>query len=141
VLVGHSYSGMIVTQASVDPKVSALVYIAARAPDAGEDYTALAKRFPTPPASAGLIKTADGYSQLSQEAFLRDFAQDVARQVAHLLPNAVLLTHDGYGHTSPTDPSACVNQALARYFVSLQPPADGTVCPSDHPPFDPNFGQ
>src|SRR6202171_3991458 len=77
VLVGHSYSGMIVTQAGVDPKVSALVYIAARAPDAGEDYTALAEQFPTPPASAGLIKAADGYAQLSEEAFLRDFAQDV----------------------------------------------------------------
>ena len=52
VLVGHSFAGMIVTEAGVDPTVSALVYVAARAPDAGEDYTALAKRFPTPPASA-----------------------------------------------------------------------------------------
>jgi pimeloyl-ACP methyl ester carboxylesterase len=77
VLVGHSYSGMIVTQAGVDPKVTAMVYIAARAPDAGEDYTALAAQFPTPPASAGLIKAANGYAQLSEEAFLRDFAQDV----------------------------------------------------------------
>src|SRR5271167_4893849 len=56
VLVGHSYSGIIVTQAGVDPKVTALVYIAARAPDAGENYTELAAQFPTPPASAGLIK-------------------------------------------------------------------------------------
>lgn len=75
--VGHSYSGMIVTQAGVDPKVTALVYIAARAPDAGEDYTALAKKFPTPPASSGLITAPDGYAQLSEEAFLHDFAQDV----------------------------------------------------------------
>jgi pimeloyl-ACP methyl ester carboxylesterase len=43
VLVGHSFAGMIVTEAGVDPKVSALVYVAARAPDAGEDYTALAQ--------------------------------------------------------------------------------------------------
>ena len=77
VLVGHSYSGMIVTQVGVDPKVASLVYIAARAPDAGEDYTALAKKFPTPPASSGLIKGPDGYAQLSEEAFLQDFAQDV----------------------------------------------------------------
>src|SRR5262245_20517439 len=47
VLVGHSFSGMIVTEAGVDPKVSAVVYVAARAPDAGEDYAALAKKFPT----------------------------------------------------------------------------------------------
>src|SRR5580692_2294520 len=55
VLVGHSFSGMIVTEAGVHPNVSALVYVAARAPDAGEDYTALAKTYPTPPASAGII--------------------------------------------------------------------------------------
>ena len=39
VLVGHSFSGMIVTEAGVDSKVTALVYVAGRAPDAGEDYT------------------------------------------------------------------------------------------------------
>jgi pimeloyl-ACP methyl ester carboxylesterase len=46
VLVGHSFSGMIVTEAGVLPNVSALVYVAARAPDAGEDYTTLAKTYP-----------------------------------------------------------------------------------------------
>src|SRR4030095_6900912 len=55
VLVGHSFAGMIVTEAGVDPKVSAVVYVAARAPDAGEDYAALAKKFPTAPAAAGLL--------------------------------------------------------------------------------------
>ena len=45
VLVGHSFSGMIVTEVGVDPKITALVYVAARAPDAGEDYTALAIRW------------------------------------------------------------------------------------------------
>jgi pimeloyl-ACP methyl ester carboxylesterase len=59
VLAGHSFSGMIVTDAGVHPNVSALVYVAARAPDAGEDYAALAKRFPTPPASAGILFDGD----------------------------------------------------------------------------------
>jgi pimeloyl-ACP methyl ester carboxylesterase len=59
VLVGHSFSGMIVTEAGMHTNVSALVYIAARAPDAGEDYTALAKTCPTPPASAGIIFDGD----------------------------------------------------------------------------------
>src|ERR1700760_1616139 len=76
VLVGHSFSGMIVTEAGVDPKVSALVYVAARAPDAGEDYTELAKRFPAPPASAGIVWSGD-WGQLSEAAFLRDFAGDL----------------------------------------------------------------
>src|SRR3954447_6225771 len=42
VLVGHSFGGVIVSEAGVDPKVSSLVYVAARGPEAGEDYTALA---------------------------------------------------------------------------------------------------
>jgi pimeloyl-ACP methyl ester carboxylesterase len=57
------------------------------------------------------------------------------------LGNAVLLTHDGYGHISQSDPSACVMQALGRYFTSLSTPARGTICPSDRGPFDPAFGQ
>jgi pimeloyl-ACP methyl ester carboxylesterase len=76
VLVGHSFSGMIVTEAGVHPNVSALVYVAARAPDAGEDYTALAKTFPTPPASAGIVFDGDE-GRLTEEAFLRDFAGDL----------------------------------------------------------------
>ena len=50
-------AGMIVSEAGVDSKVSAVVYVAARAPDAGEDYTALAARFSTPPATAGISAT------------------------------------------------------------------------------------
>jgi pimeloyl-ACP methyl ester carboxylesterase len=84
VLVGHSFSGMIVTDAGVHPKVSALVYVAARAPDAGEDYTALAKKFPTPPATAGIIFDGDE-GRLSEEAFLRDFAGDVPEAKARVL--------------------------------------------------------
>jgi pimeloyl-ACP methyl ester carboxylesterase len=84
VLVGHSFSGMIVTEAGVDPKVSAVVYVAARAPDAGEDYTALAAKFPTPPASAGIIFDGDE-GRLSEAAFLRDFAGDLPEEKAKVL--------------------------------------------------------
>ena len=84
VLVGHSFSGMIVTEAGVHPKVSALVYVAARAPDAGEDYTALAKTFPAPPASAGIIFDGDE-GRLTEAAFLRDFAGDLPEVKAKVL--------------------------------------------------------
>jgi pimeloyl-ACP methyl ester carboxylesterase len=84
VLVGHSFSGMIVTEAGMHPNVSALVYVAARAPDAGEDYAALAKRFPTPPASAGIIFDGDE-GRLGEEAFLRDFAGDLPAAKAKVL--------------------------------------------------------
>ncbi|UGY17427.1 alpha/beta hydrolase [Bradyrhizobium septentrionale] len=84
VLVGHSFSGMIVTEAGVHPNVSALVYVAARAPDADEDYTALAKTYPTPPASAGIVFDGDE-GRLSEEAFLRDFAGDLPEAKAKVL--------------------------------------------------------
>src|SRR5579862_5211546 len=84
VLVGHSFSGMIVTEAGVHPNVSALVYVAARAPDAGEDYTALAKTYPTPPASAGIVFD-DDEGRLTEEAFLRDFAGDLPKAKAKVL--------------------------------------------------------
>jgi pimeloyl-ACP methyl ester carboxylesterase len=84
VLAGHSFSGMIVTEAGVDPKVSALVYVAARAPDAGEDYTALAKTYPTPPASAGIVFDGDE-GRLTEAAFLRDFAGDLPEARARVL--------------------------------------------------------
>jgi pimeloyl-ACP methyl ester carboxylesterase len=84
VLVGHSFSGMIVTDAGVHPNVSAVVYVAARAPDAGEDYTALAAKFPAPPASAGVIFDGDE-GRLSEEAFLRDFASDLPEVKAKAL--------------------------------------------------------
>jgi pimeloyl-ACP methyl ester carboxylesterase len=67
VLVGHSFSGMIVTEAGVHPNVSALVYVAARAPDAGEDYT------------------AGDEGRLSEKAFLRDFAGDLPEAKARVL--------------------------------------------------------
>jgi pimeloyl-ACP methyl ester carboxylesterase len=84
VLVGHSFSGMIVTQVGVHPKVSALVYVAARAPDAGEDYTALASTYPTPPATAGIVFDGDE-GRLTEEAFLRDFAGDLPKARAKVL--------------------------------------------------------
>jgi pimeloyl-ACP methyl ester carboxylesterase len=83
VLVGHSFSGMIVTAAGMHPNVSALVYVAARAPDAGEDYAALAKTYPTP-ASAGIVFDGDE-GRLSEEAFLRDFAGDLPEAKAKAL--------------------------------------------------------
>jgi pimeloyl-ACP methyl ester carboxylesterase len=84
VLAGHSFSGMIVSEAGVHPNVSALVYVAARAPDANEDYTALAKTYPTPPASAGIVFHGDE-GRLSEAAFLRDFAGDLPEAKAKVL--------------------------------------------------------
>lgn len=124
VLAAHSYGGMVISQAGDDPKVSALVYVAARGPDAGEDYGALAARFPAPPASAGLVKTADGFAQLSEQAFLRDFGGDLDAARARTL-------YAVQGQASQSIFSARTTQAAWRvkpswYNVSTQ---DRTIDP------------
>ncbi len=84
VLVGHSFGGSIVSEVGDHPLVSSLVYVAARAPDAAEDFAGLAKRFPVPPASAGIVFQGEE-GRLSEAAFLNDFAGDVPRDRARIL--------------------------------------------------------
>jgi pimeloyl-ACP methyl ester carboxylesterase len=84
VLVGHSFAGTIISETGDDPIVSALVYVAARAPDVGEDFGALAAKFPSSPAGAGVVK-ANGYFWLGEEAFLKDFAGDLPSARARAL--------------------------------------------------------
>ena len=57
-----------------------------------------------------------------------------------LLGNAVLLTHDGYGHISYQDPSECVERARVAYLVDLVTPMPGTVCEPDERPFRQGLG-
>jgi pimeloyl-ACP methyl ester carboxylesterase len=84
VLAGHSWGGTVVSEAGTDPKVTALVYIAARAPDAGEDFVALAGKYPQPAARAG-IEAHDGFTTLSEDAFLKYFANGVEPKLAKTL--------------------------------------------------------
>jgi pimeloyl-ACP methyl ester carboxylesterase len=84
ILAGHSFGGTVITEAGTHPAVAALVYIAARAPDAGEDYAALAGRFPAPPASAGL-EYSGGFGSLTEDAFRNDFANGVEPGLAGVL--------------------------------------------------------
>jgi pimeloyl-ACP methyl ester carboxylesterase len=55
------------------------------------------------------------------------------------LGNAVLLTHQGYGHLFFQNPSACVDKAMADYLTDLITPPRGTVCQSEQQPFDPDL--
>ena len=64
-----------------------------------------------------------------------------ARDAAQRLGNGVLLTHQGYGHTSDWDPSACVKRTTSKYLIHLLLPPAGTICRSDRQPFDPHFGR
>jgi pimeloyl-ACP methyl ester carboxylesterase len=84
VLVAHSWGGTVITEIGTDPKVSALVYVAARAPDADEDFVSLSGRFPTMPLRAG-VQERDGFTTIAEDAFLKFFANGVATERAKVL--------------------------------------------------------
>jgi pimeloyl-ACP methyl ester carboxylesterase len=123
VLVGHSFAGTIISEAGNDPKVSALVYVAARAPDAGGDFGALAAKFPKPPASAGIVR-ANGFFWLSEESFLRDFAGDVEPTRARALYAVQVRGADALPNTRTT--TAAWRVKPTWYQVSTQ---DRTINP------------
>ncbi|MPZ32332.1 MAG: alpha/beta fold hydrolase [Rhodospirillales bacterium] len=83
-LVGHSYGGSVVTEAGVHPKVAGLVYVAAHAPDVGEDEGALGKHVPSVLAGTpgAVARTPDGFTYLAPSAFPKLFAPDLPRQQA-----------------------------------------------------------
>jgi len=83
VLVGHSYGGMVITEAGVHPSVQALVYVAAFQPDVGESAAGLNSK--TPAASTSIAPVGGGYLQVKPEAFARDFAADVPPALAHFM--------------------------------------------------------
>jgi len=84
VLVGHSWSGTVVSEVGADPKVSALVYVAARAPDADEDFVALQAKFPNTPVRAG-VENHDGVTVLREDAYVKNFAGDLPVARARVL--------------------------------------------------------
>ncbi|MCK8780032.1 alpha/beta hydrolase [Rhizobium sp. NTR19] len=84
VLVGHSYGGTVISDAGTDPKVSVLVYVAARAPDAKEDFAALSGRFPTTPVHTGIEKH-DGFLYIAEQAFVDHFATGLPKEKAETL--------------------------------------------------------
>jgi pimeloyl-ACP methyl ester carboxylesterase len=77
VLVGHSWGGTVVTQVGDHPKVAALVYVAAYAPDVGQATGELGKGFPTPSGLAHLKPDTTGWFKLTDEGMRRHFAQDL----------------------------------------------------------------
>jgi pimeloyl-ACP methyl ester carboxylesterase len=84
VLAAHSWGGTVISETGTEAKVTALVYVAARAPDADEDFVALSAKFPTMPVRTG-VQNHDGFTTISQEAFVKYFANGVAREKAEVL--------------------------------------------------------
>lgn len=83
ILVGHSYGGMVITEAGVNPKVAGLVYVSAFEPEAGESLLTLVKKMP--PAGDSIKATADGYLYVDPARFHADFAADVPASDARFM--------------------------------------------------------
>jgi pimeloyl-ACP methyl ester carboxylesterase len=88
ILVGHSYGGVVITEAGNDPKVAGLVYIAAFAPDKGESVSALIKDpvpgAPVPP----ILPPQDGFLFLDRAKFRASFAADVSPEAASFMADS-----------------------------------------------------
>jgi pimeloyl-ACP methyl ester carboxylesterase len=92
-LVGHSYGGSIITEAGIHPNVAGLVYVAAHAPDVGEDEGALGKKTPSVLAKTegAIEKTPDGYTYLDPAEFPKLFAPDLPRERAEFAARSQVL--------------------------------------------------
>ena len=90
VLVGHSYGGAVITEAGTDPKVAALVYIAAFAPDAGESVGTLIADPPPGAPVPPILPPRDGWLLLDREKFAASFAADVEPELAAFMADSQL---------------------------------------------------
>lgn len=88
ILVGHSYGGVVITEAGTDPKVAGLVYIAAFAPDTGESVSALIKNPPPGAPVPPILPPQDGYLFLDRARFRESFAADVAPDAAAFMADS-----------------------------------------------------
>jgi len=78
ILVGHSYGGIVITEAGNDPKVVGLVYVAAWAPAEGESLATLANRYPPAPLADELRPDREGFLTVTANGIAEDFAQDLS---------------------------------------------------------------
>src|SRR5437868_846231 len=88
ILVGHSYGGVVVTEAGNDPRVAGLVYIAAFAPDRGESVAALIKDPPPGASVPPILPPQDGFLALDKTKFAASFAADVRPDKAEFMANS-----------------------------------------------------
>jgi pimeloyl-ACP methyl ester carboxylesterase len=85
VLVGHSWGGVSVTQAGTDPKVAALVYVSAFAPDIGETGSSLIGAHATPPALSTIVTGESGFVSQSEDGMVQNVAPDLPVAEARVL--------------------------------------------------------
>jgi pimeloyl-ACP methyl ester carboxylesterase len=88
ILVGHSYGGVVITEAGNDPGVAGLVYVAAFAPDSGESVASLIKDPPPGAPVPPILPPRDGFLTLDRDLFAASFAADVAPEKALFMANS-----------------------------------------------------
>ncbi|MDP3736918.1 MAG: alpha/beta hydrolase [Hyphomonadaceae bacterium] len=88
VLVGHSYGGVVISEAGNDPKVKALAYIAAFAPDKGESVSSLIANPPPGAPVPPILPPKDGFLFLDKEKFAASFAADVKPELASFMADS-----------------------------------------------------
>lgn len=88
ILVGHSYGGVVITEAGNDPGVAGLVYIAAFAPDRGESVASLIKDPPPGAPVPPILPPQEGFLMLDRDLFATSFAADVAPEKALFMANS-----------------------------------------------------
>jgi pimeloyl-ACP methyl ester carboxylesterase len=88
ILVGHSYGGVVITEAGNDPKVAGLVYVTAFAPDKGESAASLIKNAPQGAPVPPILPPQDGYLFLDKAKFPAAFAADVSSDVASFMADS-----------------------------------------------------
>ena len=116
ILVGHSYGGVVITEAGNDPKVAGLVYVAAFAPDAGQSIGEISKEFPKPAGLDELRPQADGFLLLSPKGLEEDFAQDLTASEKALLVAVQPQTAGAIFEAKPT--AAAWRNKPSWYIVS-----------------------
>ena len=88
ILVGHSYGGVVITEAGNDPSVAGLVYIAAFAPGRGESVAALIKDPPPGAPVPPILPPQEGFLMLDKAKFAAGFAADVTPEKAEFMANS-----------------------------------------------------
>src|SRR5260370_10539984 len=114
ILVGHSYGGVVITEAGNDPKVAGLVYVAPFAPDANQNITQITKPFPPPPGLSKVHPLTDGFILLTPEGIETAFAQDLPKEEKSLILSVQPQTA---GAIFEATPSAAAWHSKPSWFI------------------------
>lgn len=124
ILVGHSYGGVVITEAGNDPNVVGLVYVAGFAPDAGQSIVDISKDFPKPIGLDKVVPQQDGFLLLSAEGVATGFAQDLSQAEQALITAVQPQTHGSIFAAQPTQ--AAWHSKPSWYIVATE---DNMIAP------------